>query len=100
MKLTLSRMRWLIVSRQIHSLFRMITYVSKNEETACVKLVHFYDSIENIPSELEANAKCTSIMVFLSSHLLKHCVVLDEAFPEITIDLVSALCLCIPLDLI
>lgn len=42
----------------------MITYVSKNEETACVKLVHFYNSVEDIPSELEANAKCTSLAIF------------------------------------
>ncbi|KAI5116511.1 hypothetical protein M0805_001866 [Coniferiporia weirii] len=58
---------------EIHQLFRMIIYVSKNEETACVKLVHFYETVESIPSELEANAK-----------------LLDEAFPEITIDLILA----------
>ena len=35
----------------------MITYVAKNEETSCIKLVHFYEHVEDIPSELEANAK-------------------------------------------
>ena len=35
----------------------MISYVSKNEETTSVKLVHFYEEDKPIPSELEANAK-------------------------------------------
>ncbi|KAH8112836.1 amino acid permease-domain-containing protein [Phellopilus nigrolimitatus] len=55
---------------EIHHLFRMISYVSTNEETSSLKLVHFYEHINEIPSEIEANAK-----------------LLDEAFPEITIDL-------------
>ena len=42
---------------QIHQLFQMISYVSKNEETTSVKLVHFYEEDKPIPSELEANAK-------------------------------------------
>lgn len=42
---------------QIHDLFRMVTYVHKNEETSCLKLVHFYRFVDEIPSELEANAK-------------------------------------------
>ncbi|KAL5497753.1 hypothetical protein ACEPAH_2684 [Sanghuangporus vaninii] len=58
-------------SDEIHHLFQMITYVSKNEETSCMKLVHFYQKVEEIPSEIEANAK-----------------LLDEAFPEITVDLI------------
>ncbi|KAL5478554.1 hypothetical protein ACEPAI_2738 [Sanghuangporus weigelae] len=58
-------------SDEIHHLFRMITYVSKNEETSCIKLVHFYQKVGEIPSEIEANAK-----------------LLDEAFPEITVDLI------------
>jgi len=36
-----------------------------------VKLVHFYDDLKGVPSELEANAK-----------------ILDETFPQITIDLI------------
>ncbi|KAJ7106514.1 amino acid permease-domain-containing protein [Mycena epipterygia] len=56
---------------EINHLLHMLLYVRENEETACVKLVHFCDAEEGIPSELEANAK-----------------ILDEAFPEITIDLI------------
>ncbi|KAJ7605577.1 hypothetical protein FB45DRAFT_766756 [Roridomyces roridus] len=51
----------------------MILYVRENEETSCIKMVHFCgdeEDGEGIPSELEVNAK-----------------ILDEAFPEITIDL-------------
>ncbi|KAF8654813.1 hypothetical protein AX16_003382 [Volvariella volvacea WC 439] len=61
----------LVKTDEINHLFRMILYVSKNEETSCIKIVHFYDHEFGIPSELEANAK-----------------ILDEAFPEITVDLV------------
>jgi hypothetical protein len=47
-------------------------YVSRYEETSCLKLVHFCgDDVNDIPSEMEANWK-----------------ILDEAFPSITIDLV------------
>jgi len=49
----------------------MILYVQKSEETSHLKVVHFCAEEKGIPSELEANAK-----------------ILDEAFPEITIDLV------------
>jgi hypothetical protein len=42
----------------------MILYVKKNEETSCIKLVHFSEQEEGIPSELEPNAK--SIMSLLS----------------------------------
>lgn len=41
----------------------MITYVSKNEQTSCVKLVHFYERIEDIPSEIEANSKRKQIFM-------------------------------------
>ncbi|KAK7040709.1 hypothetical protein VNI00_009615 [Paramarasmius palmivorus] len=58
-------------SDEINHLFRMILYVSRSEETSCVKIVHFLEEETGIPSELEANAK-----------------ILDEAFPEITIDLI------------
>lgn len=49
----------------------MLLYVHENESTSNVKLVHFYSSIDEIPSELEANYK-----------------IVDEAFPSITVDLV------------
>ena len=42
---------------QINNLFRMILYVQKNEETSCIKLIHFSEQEEGIPSELEPNAK-------------------------------------------
>lgn len=35
----------------------MILYVRDNEETACVKIVHFVDEEFGVPSELEANAR-------------------------------------------
>ncbi|EKM78341.1 hypothetical protein AGABI1DRAFT_75891 [Agaricus bisporus var. burnettii JB137-S8] len=56
---------------EINQLVRMVMYVRKNEETSNLKVVHFYDQEKGIPSELEANIK-----------------ILDEAFPEISIDLV------------
>ncbi|KAG2351285.1 hypothetical protein BDR07DRAFT_1414011 [Suillus spraguei] len=46
----------------------MILYVQHNEETSCLKIVHFHH--KDIPSKMEANAKIP-----------------DEAFPEITVDL-------------
>ncbi|KAF9531070.1 AAAP amino acid permease [Crepidotus variabilis] len=55
---------------EINGLFQMISYVRHNEETSYLKIVHFYEEEKGIPSELEANAK-----------------ILDEAFPEITVDL-------------
>ncbi|KAF5384450.1 hypothetical protein D9615_003405 [Tricholomella constricta] len=61
----------LVKTDEINHLFQMLLYVRKNEETSCVKMVLFSEGEEGIPSELEANAK-----------------ILDEAFPEITIDLV------------
>ncbi|GAA5889213.1 hypothetical protein JCM5296_005836 [Sporobolomyces johnsonii] len=87
-----------VKSDEINTLFQRILYVQRNEETSCVKLVHFYgpvgaggggvkanagstedavgqggrpEGIEKIPSELEANFR-----------------ILDEAFPSITVDLV------------
>ncbi|KAM0747576.1 hypothetical protein T439DRAFT_305359 [Meredithblackwellia eburnea MCA 4105] len=56
---------------EVGILFERLQYVRENEETSCVKLVHCYRSIENIPSELEANFK-----------------ILDEALPSITVDLI------------
>ncbi|KAH8102672.1 amino acid permease-domain-containing protein [Cristinia sonorae] len=61
----------LINTDEINRLFHKALYVKQNEETSCLKLVHFYEEEEGIPSEMEANWK-----------------ILDEAFPEITIDLV------------
>jgi len=58
---------------EINHLMRMILYVRQNEESSCLKIVHFLDGKrkDGPPSEIEANAK-----------------ILDEAFPEITIDLI------------
>ncbi|KAI0798140.1 amino acid permease-domain-containing protein [Abortiporus biennis] len=61
----------LVKTDEINRLFHKLLYVSHNEETSCMKLVHFYNEEEGIPSEMEANWK-----------------ILDEAFPEITVDLV------------
>ncbi|KAH7928884.1 hypothetical protein BV22DRAFT_1030277 [Leucogyrophana mollusca] len=60
----------LVKGDEINHLFKMILYVCQNEDTSCLKIVHFHDQMTDIPSELEANAK-----------------ILDESFPEITIDL-------------
>lgn len=46
---------------KINRLFHMILYVRKNEETSCLKIIHFYEEEKGIPSELEANAKSRSI---------------------------------------
>lgn len=54
---------------EINTLFHMVLYVRENEETSCLKIIHFYQEEEGVPSELEANSK-------------------NEAFPEITIDLI------------
>ncbi|EJD46997.1 hypothetical protein AURDEDRAFT_113597 [Auricularia subglabra TFB-10046 SS5] len=61
----------LVKTDQIDTLLEMMLYVQDNEPTSCVKIVHFYaNSIDTIPSELEAN-----------THII------DEAFPHITVDL-------------
>ncbi|KAF8843445.1 hypothetical protein BDN67DRAFT_945384 [Paxillus ammoniavirescens] len=60
----------LVGTDEINQLFNMILYVRHNEETSCLKIVHFHQLEGTVPSELEANAK-----------------ILDEAFPEITVDL-------------
>ncbi|KAI6115380.1 amino acid permease-domain-containing protein [Pisolithus croceorrhizus] len=59
----------LVNTDEINYLFNMILYVRQNEETSHLKIVYF--SVGMVLPELEANAK-----------------ILDEAFPEITIDLV------------
>ena len=43
------------VTCQINELFTMILYVQHNEETTCLKIVHFHE--ETVPSEIEANTK-------------------------------------------
>ncbi|KAJ9105383.1 hypothetical protein QFC21_001752 [Naganishia friedmannii] len=47
-----------------------LIYVRNNENTSRVAFVHAYDLVDDIPSELVANAK-----------------LVDEAFPDITVDL-------------
>ncbi|KAJ7775998.1 amino acid permease-domain-containing protein [Mycena maculata] len=64
----------LVKTDEVNHLLHMLLYVRENEETSCVKIVHFIDEENGIPSELEANAK-----------------ILDEAFPEITVDLIVVL---------
>jgi hypothetical protein len=66
----------------------MILYVRKNEETSCLKIVHFHDGEEGIPSEMEANAKSQCIARHFAAYTYPVSAVLDEQFPEITIDLV------------
>ncbi|KIY66346.1 hypothetical protein CYLTODRAFT_423498 [Cylindrobasidium torrendii FP15055 ss-10] len=60
----------LVKSDEIHHIFELILYVSRNEETSNVKIVHFADEEKGVPSELEANSR-----------------IVDEAFPRITVDL-------------
>ncbi|KAG2134799.1 amino acid permease-domain-containing protein [Suillus clintonianus] len=66
----------LVKTDEINNLFNMILYVRHNEETSCLKIVHFHSG--DIPSEMEANAKSKPILIPFF---------LDEAFPEITVDL-------------
>lgn len=47
---------------QINHLFHMVLYVSKNEETSYLKIIHIYEPERGVPSELEANAKSMSPM--------------------------------------
>lgn len=61
----------LVKNEEIDQLCRMVLYVRQNEETSCIKVVHFIDSEKGVPPELEENSR-----------------VLDEAFPEVTIDIV------------
>ena len=56
-------------SAQIHHLVDAILYVRQNEPTARIILVHAYEDIDSIPTELIPNGR-----------------ILDEAFPNITID--------------
>lgn len=56
---------------EISHLNRALRYVEENEHTSRVIVVHCFDEIVEIPSELEANAQ-----------------LIDEAYPRITVDLV------------
>jgi hypothetical protein len=57
---------------QLNTMVQMTQYVSRYEETSCLKLVHFCgEDTDWIPSEMEANWK-----------------ILDEAYSSMTIDLV------------
>jgi hypothetical protein len=56
--------------------------------------VHFYeDEDAEIPSEMEANWKSKNVVVSAPFFRLSPPAVLDEAFPEITIDLVRDRCI-------
>lgn len=46
---------------EINNLFNMILYVRYNEETSCLKIVHFHQG--DIPSEMEANAKSKLLLL-------------------------------------
>lgn len=71
----------------------MILYVRNNEDTSHVKIIHFYEQEDGLPSELEANAKSKGFLLYKifawKADGLFFLSVLDESFPEITIDLVS-----------
>ncbi|KAJ9120669.1 hypothetical protein QFC22_002600 [Naganishia vaughanmartiniae] len=54
----------------ISAMVEALIYVRNNENTSRVAFVHAYDLVDDIPSELVANSK-----------------LVDEAFPDITVDL-------------
>ncbi|KDQ14961.1 hypothetical protein BOTBODRAFT_65898 [Botryobasidium botryosum FD-172 SS1] len=60
-----------VKTHDIHVLLSALLYVKRNESTARVIFVHAYSAVEQIPAELDANSR-----------------ILDEAFPDTTIDLV------------
>ncbi|KAI6026044.1 amino acid permease-domain-containing protein [Pisolithus marmoratus] len=75
----------LVNTDEINYLFNTVLYVRQNEETSHLKIVHFCKGT-TLP-ELEANAKSAFRSLFFTpAHIST--AVLDEAFPEITIDLV------------
>lgn len=55
-----------------HILNKAIMYCQKNEPTGNIKIIHLYQSLEDIPKHFEANHS-----------------ILDEIYPKIQIDLVS-----------
>lgn len=55
-----------------HVMNKAIQYIKKNEDAGCVKFIHFYQNLEEIPDDLETNHR-----------------ILDEMYPKIQIDLVK-----------
>jgi hypothetical protein len=55
-----------------HILNKAIMYCQNNEPTGNIKIIHLYQSLEDIPKHFEANHS-----------------ILDEIYPKIQIDLVS-----------
>ncbi|GAA6016219.1 hypothetical protein JCM10207_000435 [Rhodosporidiobolus poonsookiae] len=95
---------------ELNTLFERISYVERNEETACVKLVHFYgsngsraasstavaaDAAQKKSADGEAGAEEDGDLTGtgrsgvdeIPSELESNFRLLDEAFPSITIDL-------------
>ncbi|GAA5832315.1 hypothetical protein JCM11251_006406 [Rhodosporidiobolus azoricus] len=89
---------------EINTLFERILYVEQNEDTACIKLVHFYGA-KSRPSSSAGNKKAdgeadvdgedvtpggtdSSGVEAIPSELHANFQLLDEAFPSITIDLI------------
>ncbi|CAG8529875.1 7730_t:CDS:2, partial [Ambispora gerdemannii] len=56
---------------ELHILNKAILYVDRSEHTGYLKLIHLYENIEDIPTQLEVNHR-----------------VLDELYPKIQIDLI------------
>lgn len=54
-----------------HVMNKAIQYIKKNEDAGCVKFIHFYQNLDSIPEDLEANHR-----------------ILDAIYPKIQIDLV------------
>ncbi|GAA5814005.1 hypothetical protein MFLAVUS_007495 [Mucor flavus] len=57
-----------------HVMNKAIQYIKKNEDAGCIKFVHFYQSLDSIPEDLEANHR-----------------ILDAIYPKIQIDLIFVL---------
>jgi hypothetical protein len=55
-----------------HILNKAVMYCQKNEPTGNIKIIHLYQSLQDIPKHFEANHS-----------------ILDEIYPKIQIDLVS-----------
>lgn len=55
-----------------HILNKAILYCQNNEPTGNIKIIHMYESLEDIPKHFEANQR-----------------MLDEVYPKIQIDLVK-----------
>lgn len=55
-----------------HVMNKAIQYIKKNEDAGCIKFIHFYQRLDSIPEDLEANHR-----------------ILDAIYPKIQIDLVK-----------